>query len=197
MTGHSDARKWDARYRERPPGGEIPARVLLENRHLLPASGNALDLACGRGANALLLAEWGFSVVAWDISKIAIEQLRAEAARRKLRIDARVRDVVAQPPSAASFDIIVVSRFLHRALSPAIAAALRPWGLLFYQTFTAEKVSANGPNNPEYLLQPNELLALFRELRVIVYREEGCIGNTTQGLRNEAMLVAQKISSGD
>ncbi len=41
--------------------GEV-AQVLLRNRHLLPEQGRALDLACGRGANALWLAEQGLEV---------------------------------------------------------------------------------------------------------------------------------------
>jgi tellurite methyltransferase len=47
--------KWDARYRERDRIPS-PALVLSENLHLLPGSGAALDLACGLGENALLLA---------------------------------------------------------------------------------------------------------------------------------------------
>jgi tellurite methyltransferase len=38
-----------------------------------------------------------------------------------------------------AFDVIVVSRFLDRTLSDAIIDALKPDGLLFYQTFTRDK----------------------------------------------------------
>jgi hypothetical protein len=41
-------------------------------------------------------------------------------------------------------------------------------------------------------LGENELLKLFTGLRLRVYREEGSIGDTSAGLRNEAMLVAQQ-----
>ena len=81
-----------------------------------------------------------------------------------------MRDVVACPPAPDSFDAIVVARFLERALCPAIAAALRPGGVLFYQTFTA------GLANPDYLLGPNELLALFPTLAVCSYREPSPVG---------------------
>lgn len=46
--------------------------------------------------------------------------------------------------------------------------------------------------NPAYRLATQELLRLFHPLRILVYREEGRVGDTTCGLRNEAMLVAQK-----
>jgi len=100
--------------------------------------------------------------------------------------------VVAQPPEAGSFDVIVVAHFLERALAPALMAALRPGGLLFYQTFIKEKVTDRGPGNPSYRLGRNELLKLFPSLEVVVYREEARIGDTTRGFRDQAMLVASK-----
>ena len=81
------------------------------------------------------------------------------------------------------FDVIVVSRFLDRTLSDAIIGALKPDGLLFYQTFTREKTSPKPPNNPDYLLTENELLALFSPLRVIFYRENALIGESATGFK--------------
>jgi SAM-dependent methyltransferase len=183
--------KWDARYAdgERVPE---PAWVLTENLHLLPTSGQALDLACGLGVSALLLAERGLAVCAWDLSPVAIERLRTEAQRRGLVVDAQVRDVQRDPPAPESFDLILVAHFLDRTLAAAIAAALRPGGLLFYQTFTREAVSASGPSNPDYRLAPNELLRLFPDLLVRVYREEGRVGDLAAGTRDLAVLVGER-----
>ena len=100
---------------------------------------------------------------------------------------------MAQPPPPDRYDVIVVSRFLERGLFPALSAALRQGGLLFYQTFVFDKDPTIGPGNPDYLLHTNELLALARGLTVRAYREEGMVGDLTQGMRNEAMLVAQKL----
>ncbi len=188
MASGTLAAKWDDRYRK--AGLPEAARVLAENSHLLPASGEALDLACGLGGNALLLAQAGLRTQAWDVSPVAIARLNASAAG--LPLSAVVRDVLAAPPAPSSFDVIVVSRFLARGLCPALLAALRPAGLLFYQTFSRDKVAPGGPSNPDFLLVENELLQLFTGLRLRVYREEGCIGDTQSGLRNEALLVAQK-----
>ena len=182
------AAKWDARYRGSATAAAT--EVLVENRHLLPAVGEALDLACGLGGNALLLARHGLRTTAWDLSPVAIERLAAEAEGLPLR--AEVRDVLAAPPAAGSFDVIVVSRFLERDLCPLLMAALRPGGLLFYQTFTRDKAVPGGPSTPDFLLAENELLRLFEGLRLRVYREEGCLGDVTRGLRNEALLVAQR-----
>ncbi|WP_246598886.1 class I SAM-dependent methyltransferase [Methylogaea oryzae] len=165
---------------------------MVDNAHLLPPSGRALDLACGLGGNALLLARLGLRVHAWDISPVAVERLRLAAAEPGLAIDAEVRDAENAPWPQAFFDVIVVSRFLCRPLAGPIAAALKPGGLLFYQTFVGDKAEGIGPSNPDYLLERNELLRLFAGLRVIAYREEGLVGDMGRGFRNEAMLVAQQ-----
>lgn len=185
-------RRWDARYREADSAQVAPAEVLRENAHLLPAAGDALEVACGLGGNALFLAERGLNVQAWDISGVAIERLAETAGARELRVQARQRDVVAHPPEPASVDVLVVTRFLERDLAPALCAALRPGGLVFYQTFTRETVDAGGPSNPAFRLAPNELLDMFRDLRLLVYREEGRVGRLDEGFRNEALLVARK-----
>ena len=170
--------KWDRRYREQsmPP---VACAVLREHRALLPAAGAALDLACGRGGNALLLAAAGLDVTAWDLSPVAIDQLRQAVGT--LNIDAAVHDVIAEPPEPGRFDVIVVSYFLERSLAPALIAALRPGGLLFYQTFGPERIDDHGPTNPAYRLQQDELLELFAPLATQVY--------CTTGLRGEVMYV--------
>ena len=190
----AEQQQWDERYREQGGAGVLtPTLVLTQNAHLLPDAGTALDLACGRGANAVFLAQRGLQVSAWDYSAVAIEQLEQYAQQYSIKLLAEVRDVVSDPPAKQSFDIIVVSRFLERSIIPQLSAALKPQGLIFYQTFITEKSPAIGPNNPDYLLQANELLAQFAGLRIRVYREEGLQGDLTHGFRNEAMLVAQHI----
>lgn len=183
--------KWDGHYRD---ASDVPAmRVVAENLHLSPKQGQGLELACGLAANAFLLAEHGLQMDAWDISPVAIERVNREAKRRGLAVHGAARDVMQQPLVPQSYDVIVVTHFLERALAPQICAALRPGGLLFYQTFTRTRISAGGPNKDEWRLADGELLQLFSGLRVLVYREEGLVGDVQCGLRNEALLVAQKL----
>ncbi len=183
--------KWDKRYREQETLS-APALVLSENAHLLPANGRALDLACGLGANALFLAQRGLTVEAWDLSPVAIMRLAERSDSLGLPVQARVRDVVADPPRPQTLDIIMVGHFLERSLAPVLAAALRPGGLLFYQTFSRDAVSDQGPANPAYRLATNELLVLFDGLVVRVYREEGRLGDLAHGWRDRALLVTER-----
>jgi hypothetical protein len=106
-----------------------------------------------------------------------------------------VRDVEANPPGRESFDVIVVSYFLARDLIPALVQALRPGGLVFYQTFTRQRVSDRGPQQAQFRLAEQELLRLFAGLQVLFYREEGCVGDLEQGLRDEAMFIGRRKDS--
>ena len=191
MAEHRDQSKWDHRY-QNAQGPADPCRVLVENQHLLPQQGQTLDLACGTGGNALFLASRSLDSHAWDISPVAIDMLKGFARDVNVSVLAQVRDAEQAPPSENEFDVIVICRFLDRALCPAIQSALRPGGLLFYQTFTLDSVNDNGPQNPAYRLATNELLKLFPDLDVLVYREEGSHGDTGSGFRDEAMLVARR-----
>lgn len=190
MAAETAQAKWDRIYAGLADSEPAPAAVLAENAHLLPPAGHALDLACGLGGNALFLARRGFRVAAWDISPQAVARLRALA--QGLALDAQVRDVEAEPLPAAAFDVVVVSRFLCRGLAESILASLKPGGLLFYQTYSLDKPSPQGPSNPDYLLHENELLRMFHGMRVLVYREEGRVGDLGLGRRDEAYFVGLK-----
>ncbi len=183
--------KWNARYRA-ATGERQASRVLEENLHLLPAAGRALDLACGLGGNAILLAQQGLQVDAWDIADVPIAALQELALRQQLSIQAEVRDVEANPPGPETFDVIVVSYFLDRDIIPALIQALKPGGLIYYQTFTRQRVSDRGPQRAEFRLAEQELLQLFSGLQILFYREEGCVGDVQKGLRDEAQLVGRK-----
>lgn len=154
-----DRARWDARYRDAKDGPAAPCAALVAAAPFLPAQGVALDLACGLGGNALWLAAHGFETHAWDIAPEAIVRVQAAAERAEVAIDTAVRDVEAESPAADSFDVLVVSHFLSRAILPDIACAVRGGGVLVYQTFCVGHTGP-GPRNPDYLLRPNELAEL-------------------------------------
>jgi 2-polyprenyl-3-methyl-5-hydroxy-6-metoxy-1,4-benzoquinol methylase len=116
--------KWDGHYQRHQGKRPSVAEVLLNNHYLLPKQGVALDFACGLGGNALMLAENGLDVKAWDISPVAIAKLNQIAAERGLSIQAEVRDVLVEPPEKNSIDVLLVSLFLAREICPLLWAAL-------------------------------------------------------------------------
>ena len=184
--------KWDGIYSDHT-GLVEAAEVLRKNRHLLPVAGKALDLACGLGGNALLLAAHGLSVDAWDISPVALAKLQEQALYQRISIVTRQCHITPAILLPNSYEVIVVSRFLDRSLCNAIMTALKREGLLFYQTFTRDKSDQLGPSNPNYLLERNELLTLFAPLSLVYYQEYASVGDLRQGNRNEAYYIGQKI----
>ena len=190
---HKIKSKWDDIYAQMEPASVKPTQVLSENLFLLPKQGYALDLACGLGANSLLLAQKGLQVSAWDISEVALEKLAATVISQGLSVDVKARSIDNTCFVESSFDVIVVSRFLDRTLTNAIIGALKVGGLLFYQTYTLIKANQGGPTNSAFLLGQAELLQLFNSLQVIYYRENGLIGDLKAGLRNEAQFIGQKL----
>ncbi len=184
--------KWNKIYSKSREQVAAATTVVRENLHLLPDSGVGLELACGLAANSFALAGQGFKMDAWDISPVAVEQVNQRAAAEGISVSAVARDVVEQPPEPAHYDLAVVSHFLDRSIISSIINCLKPSGLVFYQTFSQTRVGESGPSNMAFRLADNELLSLFSGFKVLVYREEGLLGDTSKGFRNEAMLVAQK-----
>jgi 2-polyprenyl-3-methyl-5-hydroxy-6-metoxy-1,4-benzoquinol methylase len=147
---------------------------LTDNRDLWPTRGQVLDVACGRGRHALLLAQSGLHVRAIDRDPGAIAELRAEADRLGLPIETDVIDLETDPPpglGASRYDMIVVINYLHRPLMPMIRAAVKPGGRVFYETFTTRQAERGKPRNPAFLLRDGELRELMAPLAILRSRE--------------------------
>lgn len=196
--------RWDTRYTESPESWNEPddflKRAYAEFLTTVPP-GRALDLAGGAGRNSIYLLHHGWQVKLMDISEVGL----ALARRKALDVSSRSS---AQPRAAAlhsnpletelvdlntisdlgmnQYDLVVVFYFLRRELFPALVRALKAGGFLIYRTYTIDRMKVpGGPDDPRYLLQPNELLRAFSALRVLHYRE------TTEG-KAAAELVGRK-----
>jgi SAM-dependent methyltransferase len=216
--------EWDAKYRnalEHPAAAE-PAAIVTELLPLLPRfnqglqvqtlkpGGEALDLACGAGRHALLLATHGYHVTAVDASAAALDVIekRARSAgipcerttgfrpgkRAAVVLTLVQLDLESTTLPQDSFDLILCVHYLQRPLFPQMERALRPGGTLVFETYvksgfasTNPETVGNGPHNPEFLLEPHELRSAFPSLRMLFYREL----RAGKGL---ASLLAQRVS---
>src|SRR4029077_11751584 len=124
------------------------------------------------------LGSLGFAVVGVDRDEQA---LAAQGALE--RVELRVADIEAGPwPFApGGFDGVVVTNYLHRPVFPHLVAALRPGGVLIYETFAAGNERYGRPANPDFLLEPGELLRRVEPLSVIGF-EEGLVSSPKQAL---------------
>jgi len=87
--------------------------------------------------------------------------------------------------------LIINFYYLQRDLWPAIQAALRPGGVLVFETLTQNMQDSHPDIDPQYLLHPGELKAAFPKVQTLVYHE-GWTGEKGNPQRTIASLVAQK-----
>ena len=187
-------RFWDERYRREEAAPERgPAAFLVEHRRLLPPGGGALDVAMGTGRNALYLASLGYEVTGIDVSGVAVERCREEAVRLGLRVEAVQADLESYELLPAAYDIVIDFYYLQRELAPHLMAALRPGGVLVFESFTTEQRRFGwGPQREEFLLRPGELRSLFPGLEVLAYREGIVERESERGTKAVAGLVGRK-----
>jgi 2-polyprenyl-3-methyl-5-hydroxy-6-metoxy-1,4-benzoquinol methylase len=147
-------------------GRAEPSTFLVENAGLLPKSGRALDVAMGSGRNAVYLASLGFEVLGVDVSEVACGLAMEAAAEAGVRIEAVCADLGSWEVPGAAFDVVVNFNYLQRDLCPRLAAALRPGGVLVFQTFTTEQRQYGwGPSTDEFLLCPASCAGCSRSWR--------------------------------
>ena len=65
----------------------------------------------------------------------------------------------------------MIFRYLHRPLISCIKKALKKGGVLIYETYTVWQPQFGKPNNPDFLLKPEELRNWFIDWEIIYYFE--------------------------
>jgi dihydroneopterin aldolase len=180
--------------RAEPP----PTQFLVQQLHRL-AKGKVLDVASGSGRHALFLASLGYQVDAVDRDEQALARLSTSARIRHLTgISSRVLDLEQQPLQEPhlgheAYDAAVVFFYLHRPLFPSLIEALKPGGVLLYETFTVDNhVQRQHPKRREFCLTHSELLRLTSGLRILHYDEGLHEGTIESESVYTAQLVAQK-----
>ena len=168
--------KWEARYRagEKPHDG--PPSSLL--RRWLPRrpGGRALDVATGLGRNALFLARAGYRVDAVDIAPTGLREAARRARRAGLRgIRWIAADLDRWRPPRASYDVVVNAFFLKRRLFRVLKAAVRPRGLLIFETHLMTSGTDGAPRAPRgRRIRPGELRRAFGDWDVLYARDGLC-----------------------
>ena len=165
-----------------------PSEFLVEYAAKLPATGRALDLACGRGRNAVWLARRGFDVDAVDISAIALAKARSLAARHGVadRVHTIEADLNAElPPLTGPYDVVICLHFRAPAIWPGMRELVAPGGVLVIETLARHP--SNLDVNPDFLGEPDELAAAAGEL-VVEFE-----GRAVTGKRASDRLFARRV----
>lgn len=147
--------------------GNAPSAWLQRFAPLVRSGGSVLDLACGSGRHCRLFLELRHPVTAVDrdVSRLAPHP-NLEV------IEADLESGAPFPTQRRQFDGVVVTNYLHRPLFPDLLASVAPEGLLLYETFARGNELFGRPSNPDFLLEPGELLEVVRgKLRVLAYED--------------------------
>ena len=187
-----DALRWNARYLNETGRWALrnPRHLVSSHLELLPEGGLILDAACGTTSTGRYLAARGWRVLAVDVSLAALRLAQGRAKKEHLPISFAVMDLMNPWFPPAHFDVILNLYFLSRPLWKHYREALKPGGLLFFETYLSEK-----GNDPARYLQTQELRQAFTDWEIIHYLEterQVRSHNGVDGMRWSAQLVARK-----
>ena len=174
---------WERRHEGRHVAGDDHAPDAAPSDFLLAQAacihGRVLDVAAGAGHNALFLARLGHVVEAIDIAHSGLRQLRARACASGLRVLTVQADLETFPLPRDRYDAVINFRYLQRSLLEPLQRALKPGGVIVFETFLLDQRTIGHPRNPDYLLRRGELQMAFAGCEILVY-EEGLFASTTQ-----------------
>lgn len=186
---------WDERYAGGKYSSAEPHKLLIELTGKLKA-GKALDLACGVGRNAILLAEKGWQVTAVDNSRVGIEIAKRRASEKNLSIDFRTADLEKDEFEIEkdAYDLICDFYYLQRELFAKIKAGVKAGGVVI----STIHIYGDGEDEGRFLLKEGELKAFFRDFEILHYHETS-LTDTDAGEhhRRTAELIARKRLEND
>ena len=177
-----DKERWNKRYQEKPFRDYV--EPIVEKYSQLATVGKALDIACGQGRNTKFLAKMGFEVDGVDLSDYALSQIEQHPNITKIEAD-----LDSYTLEKNRYDLIININYLNRNFFHQIKEALKPQGIVIFETFIIAHGDFDNPQNPEYLLRKNELLHAFLSLDIIYYEERDDIN-----LRGEKTRVASLVA---
>ena len=163
------------RFYENPD--KSPLNTLAPNAFLVRMApllkpGRVLDVAMGQGRNAIYLAQHGWQVTGFDISKTGITKALEEAKRLGLSLDAQVVSGEDFDFGKERWDLVVLCYIDSRAWLDRIARSVKPGGAILLEYFhTDTKKMRPLPGNDNKTFDSNELLHLFPGFRILHYED--------------------------
>ncbi len=165
MSG-ADRERWDQRYAGLgvAPQGIEPLPVFEHCEDLFPTSGTALEIACGRGRGAVWLASRGMTVLASDVSPVAIELAEEHATASDVadRCEFAVWDLDDGLPPSEPVDLVLCHLFREADVDQAMIDRLVPGGLLAIACLSEV---GHGPGS--FRAKPGELTTAFAALDML------------------------------
>jgi SAM-dependent methyltransferase len=134
--------------------------------------GRALDVGMGQGRNALFLALKGWEVTGFDVSDEGIAVARKNAERAGVKLNAIRETDEAFDYGSDRWDLIVFVYEPFPVTSTAyverLRKSLKAGGLIVIESYGQE---ASMPNRSPTAIDPGQLLAAFKDLRLLHYED--------------------------
>jgi SAM-dependent methyltransferase len=126
----------------------------------------------GRGRHVEALAAAGLRPFGVDVNVEAVRHTVERVRGRGILLRAWCADLTRYPLPPAAFALILVTRYLQRDLFASLGEALKPGGVILYETFTeAQRRYDRGPRSPDHLLREGELAGRFAAFDVMFSEE--------------------------
>jgi SAM-dependent methyltransferase len=161
-----DTQFWDEMYRSRDQvfSGEPNGVLVTEVTELPP--GQALDVGCGEGADAIWLARNGWQVTAVDVSRTALQRAAVAGADLAGRVAWARADLTTTPPPAGAFDLVSIQYFplLQQPDDVALRgllAAVAPGGTLLVVSHDPADLAPRHGFDPSHYYQPDDIAGLL------------------------------------
>ena len=148
-----------------------PSAWVLRFAPLVSQNGSVLDLAAGRGRHGRLFLKRGNQVTLVDRSLEGLRDLENEDRAEVIQAD--LEDGSPWPMMGRIFAGVVVINYLYRPLIKDLLKSIEPEGVLIYETFSRGNEAYGRPSNPEFLLDPGELLEFVAGTMQVLAYENG------------------------
>jgi len=155
-----------------------PSPWVVRFAPLVKPGGEVLDLACGGGRHGRYLLERGGNVTLLDRNTGAVGDLQDHPNASVIEADMEQGDPVFTghgPLAGRNFDGVVVVNYLYRPLLGDLLSAIKPGGVLIYETFARGNERFTRPRNPDHLLMSGELLEIVKGRMQVVAYEHGIV----------------------
>jgi SAM-dependent methyltransferase len=180
-------------YKSATPGFSTQPNTLLVSTVEDRKPGRALDVGMGQGRNSVFLALKGWDVTGFDISDEGLAVARKNAERAGVKLNAIRETDEAFDYGSDQWDMIV---FMYEPFPVTsgvyverLRKSLKSGGLIVIESFGEE---ATAPSRPPAAIDPRQLLAAFKDFRLLHFEDTMAVPDWGQRKRRVVRMVAEK-----
>jgi SAM-dependent methyltransferase len=185
ISSRDEGSFYDGIFAKPPKFQTSPSALLVEaikNRR----PGKALDVAMGQGRNSIYLAQKGWDVTGFDVSKVGLAEARRLAASAGVKVNTVLASDEEFDFGVDEWDLIAILYPIEKRSVYRVRKALKPGGIVVVEC--SHKEAANAP----FEFETNELLKIYDGFRILKYEDVMGMHEWTRKELRLVRLIAQK-----